>query len=108
MEEYQPLIEKFKEYVELKGEKVRAMFSDAITNQVISTGNLSYLAEFSRDMVKEKLIKIILHRSQKENFCFDDVNEIIETGKLSLSEILIEIVFYSLQDDKTMPTLRQV
>lgn len=107
-EEYASLIEKFKDYVELKGDKVRALFSDAITNQVINTGNLSYLAEFSKDMVKEKLIKIILHRSTKDNFSFDDVNEIIEVSKLSTPEILIEIVFYSQQDEKTIPVLRQV
>jgi len=107
-EEYASLIEKFKDYVELKGDKVRALFSDAITNQVINTGNLSYLAEFSKDMVKEKLIKIILHRSTKDYFSFDDVNEIIEVSKLSTPEILIEIVFYSQQDEKTIPVLRQV
>lgn len=94
-EEYQSLIDKFKDYVALKGEKVRALFSDAITNQVISTGNLSYLTEFSQDMVKEKLVKIILNHSKKENFGFDDVSEIVEASKLSLPEILIEVVFFS-------------
>ena len=94
-EEYQSLIDKFKDYVALKGEKVRALFSEAITNQVISTGNLSYLTEFSQDMVKEKLVKIILHRSNKDTFGFEDVNEIIEASKLSLSEVLIEVVFFS-------------
>lgn len=57
-------------------------------------------------MVKEKLVKIILHHSKKENFGFDDVNQIIEISRLSLSEILIEIVFYSQQDDQTIPVLR--
>ena len=93
-EDYQALIEAFKQYVNIQGGKVRGIFSEAIVNYVIKTGNLKFLGEFSDDMIIEKVVKVILHRSTKEDFKVEHILEIMETAQLTIYQLLIEIVFY--------------
>ena len=107
-EDYQALIEAFKQYVNIQGGKVRAIFSDAIVNYVIKTGKLKFLGEFSEDMIIEKVVKVILHKATLDGFNVEQVLEVMETSKLTIYQLLIEIVFFSQQDDSTIVVLRKV
>jgi hypothetical protein len=81
--------------VNIQGGKVRAIFSDAIVNYVIKTGKLKFLGEFSEDMIIEKVVKVILHKATLDGFNVEQVLEVMETSKLTIYQLLIEIVFFS-------------
>jgi hypothetical protein len=106
-EDYQALIEAFKQYVNIQGGKVRAIFSDAIVSYVIKTGNMKFLGEFSEDMIIEKVVKVIIHHSKQPDFTSKKVLEVMEASNLTIYQLLIEIVFFSQQDDSTIQILRQ-
>lgn len=104
-EDYQSLIEAFKHYVKIQGGKVHGIFSDAIVNYVIKTQNLKILAEFTEEIIKEKIIRILLHLYDVEGFGYEKIQEVMEIANMTDDEILIELIFYSEQNNSTLQKL---
>lgn len=59
-------------------------------------------------MMIEKVVKVIIHLSTKPDFCSKDVLEVMETSKLTIYQLLIEVVFFSQQDESTIQILRKI
>ena len=92
----------------MRGEKAQNIFSESIVDYVIKTGTLRILGEFKEDIVKEKLIKVLLYLSKKSDFTFESVKELGEISSISILKILVEVVFYSEQTDETLPLLSKL
>lgn len=107
-EDYQALIESFKHYVKIQGGKVHGIFSDAIVNYVIKSHNLKVLAEFKEEIIKEKVIKILLHFFDQEGFDYKQIEQVMEISGMTDYEMLIELVFYSQQNNDTLPKLAAI
>lgn len=107
-EDYQSLIESFKHYVKIQGGKVHGIFSDAIVNYVIKSKNIKVLDEFGDEIIKEKIIKILLHFCEQEDFDYSKIEEIMDISKMTNYETLIELVFYSEQNTHTLKKLAKM
>ena len=107
-EDYQDLIEAFKQYVKIQGKKVYKIFSEAIVNYVLKSGKLEILEEFSQDILIEKVVKIVLHQFDSPTFSLESINKIMEYAKMNKFQMLIEIIFYADQNSSTLPKLTQL
>lgn len=107
-EEYKPLIQAFQKYIKIKGGKVPSIFSEAIVDFVIKTGKTEVLREFKEDIVIEKLIKILIHISNQQDFSYFKIKELADITGLSILEMLIEVVFYQGQSEESLAILRKL
>jgi len=104
-EDYKPLIEAFRKYIKIKGGKVQSIFSEAIVDFSLKSGNIQILGEFKEDLMVEKLIKILIHRGKQQTFSFKDIKELADIAGLTIHKMLVEVIFYSDQNEDTIPIL---
>lgn len=106
--DYHELLKLFKKWMKTQGSKTVKILSSSLKEIILNKKEITFFKGSSPDLLTSDLIHILKDLFEQNLLSTETIKKISQRTGLTLSDLIIETIFYPHQSDKTWPQLARL